>query len=528
MPGIPYRLSAYSIVGQFYLAAEQYDSAKMYLNKAIRLWEMRKAEFLADPALAPPLEPLYILYNSLGIFYINYEMNYEQAVRYFTEGLEWGRRYPEQAGDIQSYQILVYNLVMSCFIRGSSDGLSLAERVLRDGEESRSEVLIYLGAFGCAMMHFQLGDFQEAARYTEQCLSSPYALEDKMFLSNLYANILFAQDRPEEAMEYYNEAFRLMDLSNVMEATYVYLSYGKFLLARGNVPAAIDRLREGLMLAGISRNKVFTYQLFRVLSDAYAMQGEWRKALEVYRCYDEQTDSIFNLVKERTVQELMLQYETARKESELQENRIRLMKQERILAVSLSLSLLIVLFSVIGFLYYHGRQKMFRRTVEQYHQSLNRERVLAEKILEQEQIRQDTVPEPFRRKQNELIRRLEDGMRMEKWYCDPLLTREKLADLLGTNRTYLSKAVNEFSGKTVSQYINSYRILHAVEMLSDPEADYPLKVVEHESGFNASSNFFKLFREQVGMSPRQYRIQTREINLQRERQKGSTAVNLTK
>lgn len=102
----------------------------------------------------------------------------------------------------------------------------------------------------------------------------------------------------------------------------------------------------------------------------------------------------------------------------------------------------------------------------------------------------------------------------EQIYRDPLLTKEKTADMLGTNRTYLSQVINEQTNKNFTQYINEYRIYEAVRILSDPQNTQPLKALSVELGFNSMTTFYKLFQQQTGMTPAQYRKQVNELEKQ--------------
>ncbi len=48
------------------------------------------------------------------------------------------------------------------------------------------------------------------------------------------------------------------------------------------------------------------------------------------------------------------------------------------------------------------------------------------------------------------------------------LTLDRMAEVLGTNRTYVSNALNKVAGISFYGYIDSYRIKEATRVLSDP------------------------------------------------------------
>ncbi|MDE7147413.1 MAG: helix-turn-helix domain-containing protein, partial [Duncaniella sp.] len=85
------------------------------------------------------------------------------------------------------------------------------------------------------------------------------------------------------------------------------------------------------------------------------------------------------------------------------------------------------------------------------------------------------------------------------------------AEMLGTNRTYLSKAINESTGKTFTQIVNDYRIREAIAQISDLETDKPLKLICSDVGFSSLSTFYSSFQSITGMTPARYRSQLKEI-----------------
>ena len=109
-------------------------------------------------------------------------------------------------------------------------------------------------------------------------------------------------------------------------------------------------------------------------------------------------------------------------------------------------------------------------------------------------------------KSETLYRSLCAMMEKERLYADNQLNRESLAGKLGTNRTYLSQVITENSGMSYPQFINTYRVNEAVRVLSDKQkADYPLKQLCFDIGFSSLSTFYKIFKEQVGITPSAYR-----------------------
>lgn len=115
-------------------------------------------------------------------------------------------------------------------------------------------------------------------------------------------------------------------------------------------------------------------------------------------------------------------------------------------------------------------------------------------------------------KKRELLVRLDQLMQERRTYCENLLTKDRVAELLGTNRTYLSQAVREAYGKSFTQYINDLRINAAILLLDDPANQRPLRLVCMDLGFNSPTTFNAQFQARTGMTPAQYRIKARQLN----------------
>ena len=182
------------------------------------------------------------------------------------------------------------------------------------------------------------------------------------------------------------------------------------------------------------------------------------------------------------------------------------------------LSVLVIILLVVFALWYRYKRQnqLYTRIVCQHQEAIRKEQQLRE-VITSLRSQQETVSasspmsEKYaassltNEKKNSLFQRLEKLMQEDAVYKENLLTKERVADLLGTNRTYLSQVINEQTQQNFTQYINNYRINEAIRLLSDPETDLPLKAVAAEVGFNSMSTFYKIFQNTVGVPPKQYR-----------------------
>ena len=83
------------------------------------------------------------------------------------------------------------------------------------------------------------------------------------------------------------------------------------------------------------------------------------------------------------------------------------------------------------------------------------------------------------------------------------LTLDDLAAHLNISKYHLSRSFPERIGCGLNTYINSLRADHAAMLLAS--TGISVTQVGFDSGFESSSTFFRTFKEQYGVSPKQYR-----------------------
>ena len=92
----------------------------------------------------------------------------------------------------------------------------------------------------------------------------------------------------------------------------------------------------------------------------------------------------------------------------------------------------------------------------------------------------------------------------ERLYTNADLNRSDLVQRLGTNDHYLSDAIREGTGgQSLQQFVNGYRLQHAMRLLTTT-AD-SIEQIAFASGFNSRQVFARVFRDEYGMSPSEFR-----------------------
>jgi AraC-like DNA-binding protein len=97
-------------------------------------------------------------------------------------------------------------------------------------------------------------------------------------------------------------------------------------------------------------------------------------------------------------------------------------------------------------------------------------------------------------------------MEKEKYYQEPELTLQNLADKLQVPAYQLSQAINEGLKKNFYDLVNGYRIQEAKRLLLVPESsNFTILSIGFEAGFNSKTTFNTVFKKFTGLTPTEYR-----------------------
>lgn len=100
-------------------------------------------------------------------------------------------------------------------------------------------------------------------------------------------------------------------------------------------------------------------------------------------------------------------------------------------------------------------------------------------------------------------RQLQAAVLSNEWFLEPRLSIRDLAARMGTNESYLSRALNQGLGQSFNRFINGLRVAHAKKLLK--ECDTSLLSIAYDSGFNSKATFNRVFREIAGQTPSLYK-----------------------
>ena len=90
----------------------------------------------------------------------------------------------------------------------------------------------------------------------------------------------------------------------------------------------------------------------------------------------------------------------------------------------------------------------------------------------------------------------------DKVFQDPNFSKSKLAELIKTNETYISKALNLHGDKNFKSLINEYRIEQVLDDLNGRKYEkFTIEHIYREAGFTQQSTFNRVFKEFTSKTP---------------------------
>lgn len=104
----------------------------------------------------------------------------------------------------------------------------------------------------------------------------------------------------------------------------------------------------------------------------------------------------------------------------------------------------------------------------------------------------------------DLMLQIDQLMKEQELFRRIGLKLQDVADLLNSNRTYVTDCIKSARGMTFTQYVNTYRVNYAKEqLLNQPEKK--VSAIATDAGFTNEVSFFRAFKTLTGTTPSEFR-----------------------
>lgn len=252
-----------------------------------------------------------------------------------------------------------------------------------------------------------------------------------------------------------------------------------------------------------------TRDSYEILIDYYKKNGDKENQLKfIDKLFF--ADNIINNSKQYLSKEIYKKYDTPILLEKKEELINELNTKNYLLYRGLGIGFLIIFFLVYIYIKNKRRMKEYQRQAKVLIEKskaisiispIPNKEVVEKNIFKEEKVK-SILPD---KKLQDIIIKLEQFER-NKDFLRKNITVDSLAKDLGTNRDYLSKAVNELKGKNFSQYLNELRINYIVEELNNNARlrKHTISALADDIGYNNSESFSNAFRKITGTLPSYY------------------------
>ncbi|CAN5687279.1 hypothetical protein BH11BAC1_BH11BAC1_29400 [soil metagenome] len=259
--------------------------------------------------------------NNIALVFTEQE-NYSKAIEYYQRSVEFKLKSGDTVLAARTYNNMGITLVS---MERYADAIAILNKALainkRHGEEG--EVTINIGNLGLA--YDRSGEKNKAKEYYEKCIAAQARLK-----------------MPDVELS--------VPINNL----------GTIYLEQNNLPQAERLLKQSLEMALQRESKEDIMEAYGNLAQVYSKEKKFEKAFEVQQKFNALTDTLAKEKSGKAMAEMMVKYETEKKEEQNtllgQENELQKLRLERNNYVISALAMFILLLITVGVLFYRQRK----------------------------------------------------------------------------------------------------------------------------------------------------------------------------
>ena len=351
-----------------------------------------------------------------------------------------------------------------------------------------------------------LGQVDKAKEWLRLAMQMPDNDESNYYKLVNQAFIACTEGQYSTGAYYSREAINYLDGKN-LHPSYIISAYSQLAESyhgMNMLDSCLSVYDQGLQLADESNQVNAKAALYLAIANVYAEMGDSASDVKYRAMHQTLSDSILNYNRFNQAQHKLHLLEEAEKEARISE-----LHTQVIIAVSTTIFVLILVVALIVLLL---RNKRLLRSLNESNQALfEKNEELTRKFYESMQPQTAPLEEEAESPDDvaceilpELVAKIDAVMKDEEAICDPEFSIAKLARMVGSNTTYVSRAINSNYGKNFKTLLNENRIKVASRLLGDSCNPQTITVIAQKSGYNSVNNFILSFKKHVGLTPAVY------------------------
>lgn len=467
-------------------------------------------------------------YNLMGVAAFH---DFDQSKEYFTKSLDAARK----IGSVSHQMMAECNLAEIYRCTGDTLGIQYDLDIHDFAVRTGNDVMRHAAAVRCAEYYMKRREtLSKSLEYINEIKKMPGR---EFYYHYLRSKWLIATDSLDKAMAEWQKAMRtdIVTPGFLLAGGRLYQHHGDFEKSESLLSSADSAY------SNIDPNNIDRIEIMRLRSTNLRHLGKTTEALEMLEGYQTARDSILRVANTRELNAFKVKFEIEKKEIQIASQQSALRWRN----ILLFMAIVFIVATVVGFmLYIRRRNRLYRLIVEQQKEFSTRQNEYAPYLakrkelessvekdcvrnlesLQPTEIKEEAVNEttqnggdsedvilpgmPARDKADVIWRDILTEMEKNRIYADPDVTRDMFADRVHTNHTWLTAIIKNRTGKSYTQFMNSWRVNEAVKILSQPEVNMTNKDLSEYLGFMTPQSFYTAFRQQMGMSPSRFRSDT--------------------
>ncbi|MGY6521622.1 MAG: tetratricopeptide repeat-containing sensor histidine kinase [Mongoliitalea sp.] len=315
----------FTVAGVVYWVASSYDTATMYLEEAINVYQQKGDD-----------RGLSAVYNNLSLIAQN-QSKYPEALAYATRSLELARKL-DNPSMLASATFTVGNI--HYFLKDNQKALETYLEALRLFQSNSLTNNLHKLLLNIGSTYHNLLQLDSAKFYYTRAFEQASAINDFKTIAITTTNLgNLAMDSQEysKAVTYYNQAETIYreKFTNDFDHSLLLHSLAKAYWKLDNPSLAENYGRQSLTLGEKIQDKQRSAAAHQLLSEIYESQGRFQQALLHFKSGTALKDSIFNLEKSGQLAEIETKYETALKDQQISEQQLTIVENQKNLQRSL-------------------------------------------------------------------------------------------------------------------------------------------------------------------------------------------------
>ncbi len=412
----------------------------------------------------------------------------------------------------------LYSLKLLAGLYGSINepaiSVEYSKQVLELGEIIKDTSSIEVACINLGLRYYDLGKLNEAKIFLLKAEHLLQLVKNNNSLTYLYNNwgIFYVKTNIDSSYYYFKKSLNTIEnkeTNSITALVYSNISHmayqrGAYTEAYNNALLALDYYKIENMRGDISNT-------YGTLINTLIKLNEYDKAIEYMDESIVAKQEIYTRRKSEDAAKLKIVYET---NELLAKNKIlnteNILKEEQIAKIRLKFifTLIIILLSVFVISFFIIQNIKLKKSYKQIvKESVKTIKIEHENVILKEKINGDrtvtkSAENSIGTENEDIYEKIIELLENKKLYTNPNFNLRTLAKELKKNRVYISQAINKAGNKSFADLINEYRTKEAKILLcSGNIKSITIEAIGNESGFNSKSTFFRVFKEQTGVTP---------------------------